>query len=35
MTNFNIGNELAIFHIDNAISDIEDAIVVGDEENCA
>lgn len=35
MTNFNIRNELAIFHINNAIGDVEDAIVVGNEKDCA
>ena len=35
MTSFNIGNELTIFHIDNAIGYVEDTIVVGDEKDCA
>jgi hypothetical protein len=35
MTSFNIRNELAIFHIDNAIGDVENAIVLGDEKDCA
>ena len=32
MTSFNIGNELTIFHIDNAIGDIENTVVVSDQE---